>query len=172
MSLLPSREFLAVRVPFGLRRFESADFGALYDIESDPFLKQYVGGANAKPREEWLAQCDSLPSDSVQFALEHTPSGTLAGRVTLGHYRASDVREVQVILARAFVGRGLGRAAFDLACSHAFSSLGAQSIVAVVDPAHKASLRLVTAAGLSEISPETNASGQTIKRVFALRRAA
>ena len=159
-------------MPFGLRRFESADFGALFEIESDAFLKQYVGGASAKPREEWIAQCDSLPSDDVQFALEHIPSGALAGRVTLGHYRAPDVREVQIILAKAFVGLSLGRTAFDLACNHAFSTLGAKSIVAVVDPAHDASLRLVAKVGLSEISPEVDGLGQTIKRVFALRRAA
>lgn len=170
--LLPgSSEYLATSETLGLRRFAQCEIPELYAIESDSFLKRYVGGPVKRDRDEWIQAAASIVRCDVQFALIHIPSKELAGRVTLGHYHRIDKREVQIILARRFVGQGLGREAFQLACSYAFSGLGARTIVAVIDPAHTASLALVTAAGVTESTPVMDTAGNLINRVFELKSA-
>ena len=89
--------FLAIKDPLGLRRFTSADLDALFDIESDPFLKQYVGGPVIASKTEWISNAAMLTHSDIQFALEHIPTGVLAGRLSLSHDDNRDNREIQVI---------------------------------------------------------------------------
>lgn len=156
----------------GLRHFLADDLDALFELESDGFLKEYVGGPVTKPRGQWLKDAATLVQVEYQFALEHLPTGGFAGRVTLGHYHSKDCREVQVILAKPYVGKLLGRVACQLACSYAFETLSATSVVGVVDPRHTASLNLVAALGFRETLPQIDASGSVTKRVFELARGA
>lgn len=57
--------FVVKDAHFGLRAFESDDLAALYEIESDPFLKQYVGGPVAKPKADWVIGCGALLRSDV-----------------------------------------------------------------------------------------------------------
>nr|WP_298128700.1 hypothetical protein [uncultured Pseudoxanthomonas sp.] len=100
--------FLATKSPLGLRRFGETDLGTLFDIESDPFLKQYVGGSVKTSRSEWICNAARITQSENQYALEHIPTGFLAGRLSLGHYDGPDNREIQVILAKNFVVRRMG----------------------------------------------------------------
>lgn len=173
MPQLAASRFVVTDGLLGLRPFQEDDLSALYEIESDSHVKQYVGGGVKKQRADWIAAAaTSVLSSDAQFAIECLSTGALVGRVTLGHFTAATTREVQIILARAFLGRGLGRTAFGLAVGHAFSSLGADSVAVAVDPNHSASLRLVEAFGMTETVPELDKNGQIAKRVFLLRKAA
>ncbi len=167
---MPTDVLLMRREELGLRRFCNGDLEALFELESDPFLKQYVGGPVTKPRAQWFQDAMRLPYVLHQFALVYAPSNAFAGRVTLGHYQTAECREAQVILARQFVGKGLGRAALGLACSYAFEIFGAEKVVGVIDPRHAASLALVEAFNFREAPPVPSSGGGIIKRVFELAR--
>ncbi|MEO8802897.1 MAG: GNAT family N-acetyltransferase [Rudaea sp.] len=167
---MPTEELLMRHEALGLRHFCNDDLEALFDLESDPFLKQFVGGPVTKSRAQWLQDAARLPLHSYQFALVCAASNAFAGRVTLGHFQQADCREAQVILARQFVGKGLGRTALCLACAYAFEIFGAKSVVGIVDPQHAASIALVEALGFHEASPVLAEGGSIIKRVFELAR--
>ena len=113
MSTAPALPHIVGSV--AVRHFRDSDLSALYDIESDAFLKQFIhGGHVIASREDWIAKARGLCSSDFQFALEHVPSAQFMGRGTLGHYTLNnnaEHREVQVILAKPFLGRRLGRAA-------------------------------------------------------------
>lgn len=158
-----------------IRALRESDLSALYELESDPILKQFVGGPVKAPRNEWIDQARRLCTSDNTFALEYVPTGSFAGRASVGHFlRHCDPahREIQIILAKPFLGCGLGREACLLLCELAFDLLDASSVFAVVDPAHQASLRLVTALKFAEVEPQVNSSGQIEKRVFQFSRKA
>ena len=121
---MTSETLIAQTEQLGLRRFCDENLEALFELESDSVLKQFVGGPVKASRAEWLGRAAQLPTNSQQFALVYLPAGTFAGRVTLGPYESSDVIEVQVILARQFIGKALGQAACRLSMFVRIRGLG------------------------------------------------
>lgn len=167
--------YLAKSQNFALRRFREDDLELLYELEADKELKQFVGGAVSADRETWIKKAKVLCESNTQFALEHTLTGKFAGRVTLGDnthgtYIHANCREIQLLMARDFVGQGHGNEVLALVCGYAFDGLNTECLVAVVNPAHQASLRLVHQFDFTEIDPEQSSDGQILNRVFALRR--
>jgi RimJ/RimL family protein N-acetyltransferase len=166
-------EALLESVRLALRRLVERDLDALYDLESDEELKQYVGGAVREPRENWTAKMRLLLDSTCSYALIDRQTGKFAGRVSLGNtddIRKPEERELQVILARDFVRCRLGAEASRLAMRYAFETLGATRLVAIVDARHAASLNLVERLRFREIDPAQRSDTRDATRRFAIDR--
>ena len=116
-----------------LRRFEAADAEAAAEIEYDPVVKQYLGKPT-KPRNKWIEEFPSKMQGNWSFAVIAQPENVLAGRASL-HLRSLDPittktemnqkRELEIIIASAFLGRRFGRLVAHALIPIAFDVLGA-----------------------------------------------
>lgn len=152
-----------------LARIEAADLENLYKLESDPWIKQFVGGPVREPRLEWIEKARRIVGKDNRLKLVDRATGRFAGRVAFGALfdLKKDV-EIQVLLDKDFVGNGLGSAACVLACEWAFAALDAPSVGAVVHPRHEASLKLVERLGFREVEPRYDANGSIAERIFVI----
>lgn len=164
----------AVRGAVKVRRLQESDLPEWYALEMDKELKRYIRPACPwRPYQDWAAESRFLFESDTVFALEHASTGSFAGRASIGHFLGtcdSKHRELQVVVARRFIGHGLGKDAASLLCEYGFTTLGATSIYASADPAHPRSLQLLNELDFSEVAPTTSAEGVIEARVFRLIR--
>ena len=164
-------EVLAESENLALSKLTVWDLSPLYELESDPWIKQYVGGAVRESRDKWLARAACLVNSDSRFKLSCRATAAFAGRLAFGDLgHEPGTVEVQVLLGKAFVGKRLGAEACALACQWAFRSMNATRVGAVVDPLHTASLDLVRRLGFHEIDPQRDPKGALSKRVFVINR--
>jgi RimJ/RimL family protein N-acetyltransferase len=131
-----------------IREYEESDIPRIAEIEFDPITKKYVG-LPSRTKEEWLADANlELLHGWVVVAL---PENIVAGRVCLNRAKnsAPGVAEFEIIIAKEFWGRKLGRAAASLMLAAAFEELNAKAILAEVHPENEASLALLKEYGFT-----------------------
>jgi RimJ/RimL family protein N-acetyltransferase len=156
-----------------LRPFTAADRDAIHAVYADPEVMRYVGhGAHRTPAETAAAlrvYGDTLERRGFSFlAVTERATGTLIGDGGL-HPLGDDI-ELGYTLARAAWGRGyateLGRALI----GHAFERLGAERVVAQVEPDNAASRHVLEKLGMRAI--ETRAAYGRPHLLYEIRRPA
>ncbi|SRR6266545_3515614 len=130
---------------FVLRDFVIGDAQALADIEYDQDVKKYLAIPN-RDRAEWVRVF--TPDLAFGWAIELTPEGVLAGRASISKYSPGE-GELQIVIAKPFWGRRLGRKIAQILIPAAFEELNAVKLIGVVHPENHASLALLRAWGFS-----------------------
>lgn len=155
-----SDDILVALGPFGLRRQDHRDWEFLYEIDSHPALRQYVGGVTQDSRASWMEKRAKCGDGNCDFTLVERGSNAdrYAGSITLDP-TASDRREVFIFLHASFLRRGIGKYACRLACAYAFGRLGVSRIEAAAHPDHIASRRLVEEMGFKPTGYEARNYG-------------
>jgi [ribosomal protein S5]-alanine N-acetyltransferase len=138
-----------------IRKLYKKDVEELYTLESDKEVKRYVGGPVAKPREEWVEGMRQLIGNRqavLPFSIIHQGTNEFAGRTSL-ILKDFDAKcwEIQILIAKKYWGDRLGREVCKLLMTAAYDSLGAHSIMAVIDPNNAASRALVEAFGFINV---------------------
>jgi ribosomal-protein-alanine N-acetyltransferase len=84
------------------------------------------------------------------WAAIHKPSGQFIGRCGLLPWTIDGVDEVEIayLIARPWQRQGLGAEAAWALVRHGFETLGLRRLIALIDPAHTASIRTAMRAGL------------------------
>lgn len=164
----------AIRGGVRFRPFQESDLPEWYAMEADEELKRYILPSRPViPYEEWANRArDGLnPAGDSSFVLEDVLSGAFAGRATVHHYLGTchhEHRELQVVVAKPFLGKRIGKVASLSLCEYAFASLGATLIFGVVHPEHPRSIQLLIELNFSEIDSNRNPDGAIESRVFEL----
>lgn len=137
-----------------LRHFEPSDLPALNRVFGDPEVMRF--GDGPQPPEwvrGWLAR--ALESYERRgygpWAVVEKRSGDLIGYCGLFYFPDINGRpevEVGYRLARVWWGRGYATEAVIAARDYAFTTLGISRLVALIDPANTASIRVAEKAGL------------------------
>ena len=125
-----------------IRDYEEDDVPLIAKSEFDVETKRFVGVPEGT-KELWIEKTSlDLLYGWVVVAL---PENEVAGRVCMNRAkdRTPGVAEFEIIIAKKFWGRGLGREAATLMIPAAFSELNAKAIRAEVHPENKASLALL-----------------------------
>ena len=132
-----------------LRRTMPGDAPEVFFLRSDPQMLQYLDREPARSIEDatkWIAMIDDLinGNESVAWAIAMKNERPLIGTITLWnikkeHYRA----EIGYAICPPFQGKGLMHEALAAVLDYAFSVLRLHSIEANVNPANKASIRLL-----------------------------
>ena len=159
-----------------LRLFTPADEPALTHLFADPAVMRF--GDGPRPPEwvrGWLG--DTLESYARRgygpWAVVEKVSGETIGYCGLFHYADVNGRpeiEIGYRLARAWWGRGYATEAVSAARDYAFTTLGLPRLIALIDPANVASLRVAEKAGL-RFEAEAMLPGYTYPdRVYTIER--
>ena len=159
-----------------LRLFTPADEPALTHLFADPAVIRF--GDGPRPPEGvrgWLG--DTLESYARRgygpWALVEKVSGETIGYCGLFHYADVNGRpeiEIGYRLARAWWGRGYATEAVSAARDYAFTTLGLPRLIALIDPANVASLRVAEKVGL-RFEAEAMLPGYTYPdRVYTIER--
>ncbi|MFM9969639.1 MAG: GNAT family N-acetyltransferase [Burkholderiales bacterium] len=128
---------------FSLRDYVAADIRALADIEFDPQVKRYLAIPKLS-KDEWIKTFN--PDTATGWAVVDD-NGTLAGRASLTRAKRKGHAELAVVISKAFWGQGLGTKVAKLLVATAFNDLEAKSLISIVHPENRASLRLVRSLG-------------------------
>ena len=157
-----------------VRRLEERDLEDLSAIEADPEVKRYLGGPISTPRLEWIAEMKRLLPNPVTLAVVSKDSGEFAGRASIGHwiFGSTRDRDLQIVIGRAYWGRGFGREVSQMLIAAAFEELAAERIIAVVEPGNRASLALVQFLGFERDGVDLNSGWQDGHLRFVLPRPA
>ena len=137
-----------------IRKLYQRDIPKLYDLEADPDVKRFVGGVVRLPKDEWvdgMRQLMQSPLAVLPFTILDKESGDFVGRTTISDKDSDGVWEIQILIAKQYWGKRLGREVCELVMSALYRDLGAKSVIAVVDPNNKASRALVEAFGFMHI---------------------
>lgn len=137
-----------------IRRLSPSDHATLMSVFGDPEVMRFGDGPQSA---EWVRGWLSSALESYHrrgygpWAVIEKSSGELIGYCGLFHYPDINSRpeiEIGYRLARAFWGRGYATEAVTAVRDHAFASLGLTRLIALIDPANAASIRVVEKAGL------------------------
>jgi RimJ/RimL family protein N-acetyltransferase len=151
-----------------LRRWSSAlHSSALADVNADPRVMRYVGGAALSSAESAeAAQRYDAHWETYGFGLwaaMEKSSGHVLGFIGLSHPlwnpELSEEVEVGWRLRRSAWGRGLATEGGVAALSAGFGELGLEEIIAIVDPQNVASVAVTRKLGMTEregrVHPQT-----------------
>ena len=123
---------------FVLREFHQSDAKNLADIEFDPDVKRFLA-VPAKAKDKWTEELRSLGIRGWVIQVD----GQTAGCASLGRAKRKGDGELRIVIGRAFWGQALGTKVASLLIQIAFEQLAAKTIIGVVHPENKASLRLL-----------------------------
>jgi len=139
-----------------LRELSLADVPALAAILGDPEVMRFsVRGPLSEQATtefiEWSMRC-YVADGFGPWAVIEVSSGLLAGFCALNREEVDRADEVEIgyRLAPAFWGRGLGTEAAMATLAHGFENLRLDSIIAIVQPANVASVRVINKVGFSD----------------------
>jgi|SRR5712691_3517427 len=127
-----------------LREFRAEDAESLAGIEYDPDVKKYMRLPEGE-RQEWIQRFTPGSMHACEIcAIEVLPEQVLAGRASISKMLCTqEKRELQIVIARAFGGRRLGRKAAQILIPAAFEDLDTTAIVGVVNRENQRSLNLL-----------------------------
>ena len=150
-----------------LRDFVKSDVQVIADIESDADVKKYIGLPDSA-RADWVKSFH--PDDLRGWAIEAIPEQTLAGRASIS--RPKDpapfgILELQIVIAKPFWGRKLGRQVAAALIQYAFNDSRTVAVIAQVHPENRAIHLLLEA--FSFVPDGTDNSGKRL--TFRLDRA-
>lgn len=138
-----------------IRKLYKRDIPQLYDLETDPNVKRYVGGIVKRPKDEWVAGMrrqtpSSLPI--LHLAILDIHKTDFVGRATIYPKDLNDGSwEIQILIAKRYWGKRFGREVCELLMAALYRDLSAKAIIAVIDPDNKASRALVQSYGFGQI---------------------
>jgi ribosomal-protein-alanine N-acetyltransferase len=147
------------------RDHEPADVDAYCEMEADPEVRRYVGGA-PRPRDaaerKFHGSLHRPASDLLwMWATVYKPEGRYIGRCGVYPHFGSGGRTIAAegtlafYLARMYWGRGLATEAGRAFVDFAFDELRLSRVVAVVQVGNDASTRVLEKLGFSLVSTET-----------------
>lgn len=147
------------------RDHEAADLDAYCEMEADPEVRRYVGGA-PRPRDaaerKFRGGLYRPESDRLRmWATVYKPEGCYIGRCGVYPHFASAGPAIAgegslgFYLARAYWGRGLATEAGRAFVNFGFQELGLSRIVTAVEVGNDASVRVLEKLGFSLIRTET-----------------
>lgn len=139
-----------------LRRLEPGDLDALHALYRDPEIRRYFPEGTLTLEEtrgelDWFRNGHPNHPELGLWATIHKPSGAFIGRCGLLPWVIDGVAEVEIayLIARRFWGQGLGREAARALVRYGFEALGFTRLIALIHPAHTASIRTAMSAGLA-----------------------
>jgi ribosomal-protein-alanine N-acetyltransferase len=158
-----------------LRRLEPSDLDDLYALYRDPETRRYFpdGTRTYEQTAEELAWFEHGHPRHPELGLWATilkESGQFVGRCGLLPWTIEGRQEVEIayMIAKPFWRQGLGAEVARSLVAYGFDKLDLESLIALIDPDHEASLRTARSAGL-EFDFETVMDGlRTV--VYRVRR--
>jgi RimJ/RimL family protein N-acetyltransferase len=145
------------------RDHELADLDAYCEMEADPEVRRFVGGA-PRPREEaerrFRNGLHGPPGDRLRmWAAVYLPEGRYIGRCGVyPHFGFPGEGSLAFYLARAYWGRGLATEAGRSFVKFGFQELGLSKIVTAIQVGNDASVRVVEKLGFRLARTETGAA--------------
>jgi RimJ/RimL family protein N-acetyltransferase len=147
-----------------IRKLSEDDLDPMYDLESDPCVKRYLDDPVKKPREQWIAAMRDCLNSTSMLAVTCKASDDFAGRASLTRpielwhpaltaealVSWQSCREVRAVIAKKYWGHHLGREVCQLLVDVAFDRLKSSSVVGLVHPGNKWSLKLCECLGFRQ----------------------
>lgn len=137
------------------RHLEPGDLDALAALYADPEIRRYFPEGTltrAETREElaWFLNGHPEHPELGLWATIHKPTGQFIGRCGLLPWVIDGVNEVEIayLIAKPWQRQGLGAEAARALVRYGFETLGLKRLIALIDPAHTASIRTAESAGL------------------------
>jgi [ribosomal protein S5]-alanine N-acetyltransferase len=138
-----------------MRRLVASDLDDLYAFYRDPDIRRYFPESTLtleETREElaWFLNGHPDHPELGLWATIHKPTGAFIGRCGLLPWAIDGVNEVEIayLIAKPWQRQGLGAEAARALVRHGFETLGLKRLIALVDPANEASIRIAEKAGL------------------------
>ena len=138
-----------------MRRLVASDLDDLYALYRDSEIRRYFpeGTLTLEETREELAWFRNGHPDDPELGLwatVHKPTGQFIGRCGLLPWTIDGVDEVEIayLIAKPWQRQGLGAEAARALVRYGFEALGFERLIALVYPAHEASIRTAMKAGL------------------------
>jgi RimJ/RimL family protein N-acetyltransferase len=135
-----------------LRMFREGDFEAYARIGGDPQVARYIG--NGKPltrAEAWRGLAAHIGHWTLRgygmLAIEEKATGAFIGRAGFFNPEGWPGFELGWTLARASWGQGYATEAAGRLLAYAFTDLGQDHVISVIQPANSASIRVAERIG-------------------------
>jgi [ribosomal protein S5]-alanine N-acetyltransferase len=137
------------------RHLEPGDLDALAALYADPEIRRYFPEGTLTREEtqeelEWFLNGHPEHPQLGLWATIHKPTGSFIGRCGLLPWVIDGLDEVEIayLIAKPWQRQGLGAEAARALVRHGFQILGLKRLIALIDPAHAASIRTAESAGL------------------------
>ncbi len=138
------------------RNLALSDLDELFELYRDPEIRRYFPDGTRSREEtirelEWFVQGDPDHPDLGLWACIEKESGEFVGRSGLLPWTINDKPEVEIayMIAKRYWRQGLGSEAALGLVRYGFDVLNLDSLIALTDPAHEASIRTARRAGLT-----------------------
>src|SRR5262245_43140568 len=138
-----------------MRRLVPGDLDDLYALYRDPEIRRYFPEGTLtldETREElaWFLNGHPDHPELGLWATIHRPTGQFIGRCGLLPWTIDGVDEVEIayLIAKPWQRQGLGAEAARALVRYGFETLGLKRLIALIDPAHEASIKTAEKAGL------------------------
>lgn len=137
------------------RRLELGDLDSLAALYADPEIRRYfpegtLTRAETREELEWFLHGHPEHPQLGLWAAIHKPTGQFIGRCGLLPWFIDGANEVEIayLIAKPWQRQGLGAEAAQALVQHGFETLGLKRLIALIDPAHAASIRTAESAAL------------------------
>lgn len=138
-----------------MRRLVPADLDALFALYGDPAVRRHFPEGTltydeTKEELDWFLRGDPDHPQLGLWATIHKATGRFIGRCGLIPWTIDGALEIEVayLLDPRHWRQGLGAEAAQALVRHGFEALGLARLIALIDPAHTASIRTAERAGL------------------------
>jgi ribosomal-protein-alanine N-acetyltransferase len=139
-----------------MRRLVASDLDDLYALYRDPEIRRYFPEGTLtleETREElaWFLHRHPDHPELGLWATIHKPTGQFIGRCGLLPWTIDGMDEVEIayLIAKPWQRQGLGAEAARALVRYGFDTLELKRLIALIDPAHEASMRPAERVGLS-----------------------
>jgi RimJ/RimL family protein N-acetyltransferase len=141
-----------------LRGWQPSDSDPYAAMAADPEVMRYVGGV-LDPVESWRQMALFAGHWALRgyglWALERKEDGALIGRAGLWNPEGWPGLEIGWMLARDAWGRGYATEAARAAMDWAWTVLGSERLISLIDPQNAASIRVAERLGQRRMGSET-----------------
>jgi ribosomal-protein-alanine N-acetyltransferase len=139
-----------------LRRLRSSDLDDLFSLYRDPDIRRYfpdgtLTRAETEEELDWFRDGHPEHPGLGLWATIHKPTGRFIGRCGLIPWTIDGRPEIEIayLLAKPCWRQGLGAEVARALVRHGFEALRLSRLIALIDPAHQASIRTALRAGLA-----------------------
>jgi ribosomal-protein-alanine N-acetyltransferase len=159
-----------------LRGQSASDLPFLIDLWTDPDVTSYLGGPRKRQRLEAdlrEGSCEPPAGSHDLWPTVERATGRPVGHCGLLRKEVEGREETDVIyvLARTAWGRGYATEVAQALGGYAFSTLGDQRLIALIDPENLASERVAVKIGM-RLERTIPRPGGSVRRLYAVERAA
>ena len=139
-----------------VRPLSMQDLPALTAVLSDPAVMEYSirGVCDEAATRQFIAWCEACYAESGvgPWALEERATGELAGFCGINAEQVDGEEETSLgyRLARRYWHQGLATEAARAVAQYAFDEKGCEPLVAIIEPAHIASIRVAEKVGFAQ----------------------